>query len=280
MRNGTVGGVGGLFAFLRVMARDSLVLMLPVLVLAPFVVQRSSLLASQEFVSGTFTLDDGTVVEAHTSEEIDEVQAKYRGRIERWSLHRRTDKTVTDFLAAIYGGPVLILSAGLFLVYAAWMERRKLRSWFHPRPRDALVGAALGLVLAVGIGAAEKLAVARGWMGAEDPYAGIARWWLFPLVACVLGPIGEELYFRGRLQDAARETIGGRSAWFAPAVPFVLLHPIFPGRIVVPVLCYTVLALALGWVRERTGRMVAPVVLHLVYNSSYLYLVAPVLGLG
>lgn len=269
----------GWLAFVRAMARDGLVLLAPIFLLAVVTVPRTTVFVPSGLVSGTFTLDDGTVVRARSPEEIQQVRRDYRGRIRKSILRRAGDQALGDVLASVPVARIILFGSVMFLGYAALVERRKLATWFRPRWRDAALGLAGGFLLAWGIGAAEAVATSLGLFRGEDPYAGIAGRWWFPLLACGIAPVGEELYFRGRLQDLARDTIGGRWAWLVPAAPFVLLHPLPPGRALVAAVLYLVLAVTLGWARERTGRLVAPVLLHAAYNTTYLFLVAAALGL-
>jgi membrane protease YdiL (CAAX protease family) len=93
-------------------------------------------------------------------------------------------------------------------------------------------------------------------------------------VIAALAGIGEEMLFRGVIQAAAAQQIGGpRGVWMGlliAAVVFGLLHSITP--------TYAVLAgsisLYLGWLWLASGNLLAPITTHGVYDFlALLYLV-------
>lgn len=90
--------------------------------------------------------------------------------------------------------------------------------------------------------------------------------WLLLLVA-VVGPITEEMFFRGILYGWLRTRIGIGRALLLSAGLFAALHtdwfafaPIFG------------LGLLFGWVYERTGSLAAPIAIHVFHNAGMLYL--------
>ena len=93
-------------------------------------------------------------------------------------------------------------------------------------------------------------------------------------VIAALAGLGEEMLFRGLIQAAVAERIGGPcGVWLGllmAAVLFGLLHPITP--------TYAVLAgsigLYLGWLWLACGNLLAPIVAHGTYDFvALLYLV-------
>lgn len=87
----------------------------------------------------------------------------------------------------------------------------------------------------------------------------------FVLAGCV-GPALEEVLFRGFLQPVL---VAARGEWpgiVLTSIAFAMLH----GVDVAPPIF--VLSLLLGWVRVRTGRLAAPILVHAAWNSTVLAL--------
>ena len=88
--------------------------------------------------------------------------------------------------------------------------------------------------------------------------------------ALVLAPIGEELLYRGLVQSMLRRY--GLGPWPAIAVAsivFAASHASQPQDM--PALL--LLALALGYNYERTGRLIAPMLLHALFNAATIWTV-------
>ena len=94
----------------------------------------------------------------------------------------------------------------------------------------------------------------------ELPGWVLAALWL---CAVVIAPVAEELFFRGVCQTALNHVF--RRRWLSTVVvgsAFGLAH--FPQpQVVAPLI---VLGLILGYVYERTGSLVAPITMHLLFN--------------
>lgn len=212
--------------------------------------------------AGTYVLADGTTLEARSPEEARRIEETHREEIrfaER-SSGARPFRKPTVSLALLLAGFELLLFA-----YAAARERAKLAAWFRPGLRPAAWGVAggLGLLLA---GAAYERAIAG--LGAELPdVAGMLGRLFGPmgmlLVAGLLAPVAEEVYFRGRLLDAARERVGLGWAIALNAFAFAAIHGI---PLALP--AYFVYGAVLAWLRERSGGLVAPVIAHAVNNVA------------
>jgi len=85
------------------------------------------------------------------------------------------------------------------------------------------------------------------------------------ILACVIGPIVEEVFFRGFLYPVIRKYIGTHWAMIATAVLFALIHenlfsflPIF------------ILGLALAYLYEKRGNLLACIVLHIFHNTVFI----------
>ena len=82
------------------------------------------------------------------------------------------------------------------------------------------------------------------------------------LLACVLGPIAEEIFFRGILYSALRQRCSRRTAMLISSALFSLVHTNLIGFIPIVVL---------GWLLadryERTGSLLSPIAIHILHNS-------------
>jgi len=96
------------------------------------------------------------------------------------------------------------------------------------------------------------------------------------LYPALLYPVVEELVFRGLLQDLFHRRL---KPWYAgpfshanvlTSVLFTALHfinhpPLWAAAVFVP-------SLVFGFFKDRTGRLAAPIVLHVFYNGGYFWL--------
>ena len=163
-----------------------------------------------------------------------------------------------------------------------------------PGEGPALADVALGVALAVPtlFGAALLAGILIALLGvsptaplppAGDP-AGIA---VNLVVAAVLAPFWEELFFRGFVTTAWARTAGPRAAIVRGAIFFALIHVItlagsdFQTALRTALIAFAIrlpVGLVLGWVFLRRGTLVAPMALHATYNAIPVLLVA--LGVG
>ncbi len=94
-------------------------------------------------------------------------------------------------------------------------------------------------------------------------------------LACVAGPILEEIFFRGFCYPAFKKRWGGAAALLLSASFFALIH-----QNVFAFLPIFILGLGLGYLYEKRGTLVPCIVLHVVHNSvfiGYFFLVKEVL---
>jgi len=85
--------------------------------------------------------------------------------------------------------------------------------------------------------------------------------------AVVMAPLAEELFFRGLLQSMLRNYLPAWPTVIISASFFAILH--FPNpQDVIPLLA---LGLVLGYNYERTGRLVAPILIHAMFNGVMIY---------
>ena len=170
----------------------------------------------------------------------------------------------------LYIPPAMTIQAFVFIL-AAWVMVR----WRKPgalrgpvRPTAALVwGAGSALVAFVGstlVGGGLHL---TGWEVEEQAWIQAlmadrsALLMLMPWLV-LLGPISEEVFFRGYVFRRLFSSAGPRAAYLVSALLFAVIHwhPVgFP--------MYTVIGLVFCWVYQRTGNLWAPVFGHVIYNA-------------
>ena len=80
--------------------------------------------------------------------------------------------------------------------------------------------------------------------------------------AVVIAPIAEEFIFRGVLFPFVRQLGFPRLAWFGVSGLFALVH----GDVAIFVPLFA-LALALTWLYEKTGNLLAPIAAHSLFNA-------------
>lgn len=189
-------------------------------------------------------------------------------------------------IAGVLSGAVVfvVLIAAAF----AWVRvrypghARNLLGWSSPRWRDALLGLGLGLagflVINVGLGSLVEL-LAR-LAGSEPPavqedYQEMVRNAdtapFFILMAVVLAPLAEELFFRGMLFPAFARRFRVGTAIVLSALLFAVLHvgtgataDLAPNAILAALIFP--LGLLLAWIYHRRGTLLAPILVHAAFN--------------
>jgi membrane protease YdiL (CAAX protease family) len=90
-------------------------------------------------------------------------------------------------------------------------------------------------------------------------------WFIVVLLSVTaLGPITEEVLFRGYLQSGAVGLLGRRTGVVVVAIAFGLVHVNVGWYAFLPI---TALGLFFGWLRERTGGLAAPILAHCLHNA-------------
>jgi membrane protease YdiL (CAAX protease family) len=84
-----------------------------------------------------------------------------------------------------------------------------------------------------------------------------------------LGPLAEELLFRGFLQPLMVRSLGTAAGILATAIPFGLLHLQQYGYSWRHGLMITLAGCAFGWMRHRTGSTRASTLMHAAYNALF-----------
>jgi membrane protease YdiL (CAAX protease family) len=93
-------------------------------------------------------------------------------------------------------------------------------------------------------------------------------WWMrayLGVFAACLAPVGEEFIFRGVLYPFVKQLGWPRLALFSVSFLFALIH--FDVATFLPLF---MLALALTWLYEKTDNLLAPILVHALFNGSNL----------
>ncbi|HWQ53249.1 MAG TPA: type II CAAX endopeptidase family protein [Bryobacteraceae bacterium] len=173
-------------------------------------------------------------------------------------------------LAAQFLG-YLILFVLLWLLFRFQHGRPLWRSlgWVHSRvPAIRLVMAGVGLALAVAIASVVlQTPDLDNPMKAllADPKAVL----LVAIFGTTLGPLAEELVFRGFMQPLFVKSLGAVPGILLAAVPFGLLHLQQYGWSWRHGLLITLAGAGFGWMRHRTGSTRAATAMHMAYNCMF-----------
>jgi len=92
---------------------------------------------------------------------------------------------------------------------------------------------------------------------------------LVGIFGITLGPLCEELVFRGFLQPLLVRSLGPLPGILGAAIPFGLLHIPEYGNSWRHGVVITLAGAAFGWVRHRTGSTKASTVMHAAYNALF-----------
>jgi len=101
--------------------------------------------------------------------------------------------------------------------------------------------------------------------------SGFAAWMVLIVLTVVGAPIVEEIFFRGLIQGAFSRRVGPVAALFITAVIFSLSHVPGEGPFA-PFLLFP-MALVLGYLRMKTGRLAAGMLAHAQFNAIGLAIV-------
>ncbi|HTQ53327.1 MAG TPA: type II CAAX endopeptidase family protein [Bryobacteraceae bacterium] len=99
----------------------------------------------------------------------------------------------------------------------------------------------------------------------SDPTSAI----LLAVLGVTIGPICEEIVFRGFLQPLLVRSLGAVAGVLLAAVPFGLLHLQEYGYSWRHALLITLAGASFGWMRQRTGSTKAAALMHASYNGVF-----------
>lgn len=176
----------------------------------------------------------------------------------------------------LLGSIVLLISTQAAMLLVSWLlvfrpnALAALPRFPGPDPGRALrMGLGWGVVAWIGASLASAGAVAvLEALGvdvapqAAEQALGIVEPWVAVLAVVVLAPIAEELFFRGVVFNAFLRERGPRLAYLGSAGLFAVIH-----LSIVALLPIFLLSLALAWVYDRTGSLLAPIAMHAVVNG-------------
>ncbi|MBD8218532.1 CPBP family intramembrane metalloprotease [Microbacterium sp. CFBP 13617] len=181
---------------------------------------------------------------------------------------------------SIFSTSALLVGLGAAVLFA--FVRARPAGLLRLKPIDVLWSIGVGLFLRLTVGGL------AGANSAAFPTAGgegaVSRsdWWLtYALPAGLVGPLVEEIFFRGVLlvviYQLLRRSVGalaaGVSSLLFTSAAFLMLHAFFSPLAVVDGLQLLLVAFTCGLLVLLTGRLWPAVLAHVVYNGSYLVLV-------
>jgi membrane protease YdiL (CAAX protease family) len=173
------------------------------------------------------------------------------------------------------GTVVILVSTQVALLLVTWLfvvRPRALVGLPVPGPdtpgaaRSGLVWGIAGWFVATIVSAAvvyilEALGIEAVPQAAEQALAVIDPW-LAIVALAIIAPIAEEVFFRGVAFNAWLRERGRRTAYIGSSVLFGVIH-----LNLVAFVPIVLLGLILAWVYERTRNIVAPIVVHAVFNG-------------
>ena len=182
--------------------------------------------------------------------------------------------TAAVIIAEVY---LCVLLALLAVFAASGDGRERVLALRRPSARALSLGAALwlGAYVAAGVlylaagalgfrsDAVVKILLGVGADGGRLAGASAALTVLILLRVCVLVPLAEELLFRGALYTWLRNRLSPAWTIAITATAFGVMHQM-PAFIPLAV----VVGVAAGWIREKTGSTVVPILMHAVQNVA------------
>ncbi len=171
----------------------------------------------------------------------------------------------------------IVLVSWLARWHKEWREAMVLSPPRETVGRHVLFGAICGVILVPAVGVISSAiatlfeqVVGHAVTAPEQVQQGLplgAKLGLV-LLAVVVAPISEELFFRGVLFRTVRDRHGFWAAGLASAVPFGLVHwvpaPAIDALLLQVTMVFT--GLGLAWIYERRGTLVANVAAHMAFN--------------
>jgi membrane protease YdiL (CAAX protease family) len=177
--------------------------------------------------------------------------------------HIKSD-TLTQLVFQVIFYMLLLVVLRLLL---AWKYRAPFWSSLgvHFRFRYPAMWLALGPVVSVAV---SSFAVLFKPPSIESPLEELILDRRSLILVVFLGPLFEEIVFRGFLYPLFARSIGPWLAIIATAIPFALLHGSqseWAWQLLVPI---GLAGVVFGWVRYRTGSTAASTLVHMGYNTT------------
>ena len=250
-------------------AWDGLWMMGSALIISAIVGTAIFLIAGTQPHDGAVRLDDGRTVSFSKGSEYDRIVEQHRGHILGAEFEQGH---VPQWL------PVLLipLRFSIIAVYVLVRDRHAVRVWFRPQWSWIALGGACGLV-AQAAAIFYTRSVATG--GIERHASQVIGWLIirpdFQIVAVSLIPVVEEVYFRGRAFGLIAASSGVTAAVWVTAIVFAAMHAALAPILLPP---YLLISLILGWLRAKSGGLLAPIAAHVAFNACALAAIR--LGIG
>jgi len=187
-------------------------------------------------------------------------------------FHLHAAPKVLELLPAQFLG-YLFLFGGLLAIFRLKYERPFWRSlaWTKIQPPFSLV-AVCGVLTAFGVGFASSLIHTPETSNPMmELMRGRAALVVMTAFGVTMGPLFEELAFRGFLQPLLVRSVGALPGVLLAAVPFGLLHYQEYGNSWRHVLVISMAGAAFGAMRHLTGSTKAAVLMHAAYNSFFFF---------
>ncbi len=176
-----------------------------------------------------------------------------------------------QLLAAQFAGYALLFAALYALLH--WRYGRpfwKSLGWVVPAQDVLLSSVVWGPMLAIGVSVlGVVLRTPEMDMPIKQFLRGREAIILVAIFGTTLGPLCEEVFFRGFLLPLVVRSLGAWPGILVAALPFALLHGPQYGWSWRHVLLVTVAGVAFGWVRHRTGSTAVATVMHATYNLTF-----------
>jgi membrane protease YdiL (CAAX protease family) len=187
-----------------------------------------------------------------------------------WILHLHPAVKTWELLLEQFAGYALLFGA-LYAIFRLQYARPFWASlaWTKPRiPLSQILFAGVAAVFAVSL-----IASAIQPPNTSNPMLELLKdrtsIVLIAIFGVTLGPLCEELAFRGFLQPLLVRSLGTVPGILAAALPFGLLHFQEYGNSWKHVLLISLAGAAFGWMRHATGSTKAAAIMHGAYNALF-----------
>ncbi|MGP1347520.1 MAG: lysostaphin resistance A-like protein [Phycisphaerales bacterium] len=182
--------------------------------------------------------------------------------------------------------------AAMLALILLWPTARQAIGRFSDSPRTTILACLLILPLVHAVGTITVLTwtlingsppplIAHNTLATLMASERTLGWWAMIAAVIIAAPIFEELLYRGLLLSATDRALAATSSsprnahlrWAAitiAAIAFALVHAGIAAWTAMPSLI--ALAIALGWLRIRTGGIIAPIIVHAAFNAMNLAL--------
>jgi membrane protease YdiL (CAAX protease family) len=197
-----------------------------------------------------------------------------------WGLHLHPSNKILELLPGQTIGYLLLFAVlyGIFRTYGRpfWSSL----GWTRPRlPAPLILGAGMGTAIAVAL-VGSLIQTPNTDNPLTELLKGRLSLLLMAIFGVTIGPLCEELAFRGFLQPLLVRSFGTAAGIIGAAVPFGLLHFQEYGNSWKHALLISLAGAGFGWMREATGSTKASTMMHAAYNALFFVAFLSVKGAG